>query len=422
MDIKRLHGTMDLLPEAAARWTEFERRIRKVMLQFGFGEIRVPIMEPTELFAKGTGESTDIVQKEMYTFEDRGGRSITLRPEGTPSVVRAFLEHSLGAQRPSWKLYYIGPMFRAERPQQGRYRQFHQFGAEFLGTDAPHADVELIALAYATLTELGLREMRLLINSIGSPDARRAHDVELRKYLRDDTNWKRLCADCHRRTESNPLRVFDCKVEQCIDVVAGAPTIDGFLTDDDRAHFHDVQTGLKSIGLPYEVDVRMVRGLDYYTRTTFEIKAEGIGSQDSLCGGGRYDLLVETLDGPPTPAVGFASGIERILSTLEANGIELAEPPMLDVFVCALGAAAIERLPQILNRLRALGFTADGDFLGRGLKAQMKDANRRNARVAILIGDNEIERGQYTLRRMDDSQQTEIPADTDQWTAETFRT
>ncbi|GAB4315552.1 MAG: histidine--tRNA ligase [Candidatus Zixiibacteriota bacterium] len=421
MDIQRLPGTLDLLPEEAARWTELERRVRKIMHQFGFGEIRVPIIEPTELFAKGTGETTDIVQKEMYTFEDRGGRSITLRPEGTPSVVRAFLEHSLGAQRPSWKLYYIGPMFRAERPQKGRYRQFHQYGAEFLGAAAPNADVELIALAYATLAELGITKMRLLINSIGSPEARRAHDVELRTYLRDESNWSALCADCHRRTETNPLRVFDCKIERCAEVVAGAPTIDGFLTDDDRTHFHRVRHGLEAIGIPYEVDVRMVRGLDYYTRTTFEIKSDGIGSQDALCGGGRYDLLVETFDGPPTPAVGFAAGIERILSAVAAAGIDLGEPPSLDVFVCALGDAAVALIPRLLGRLRALDLTADADYLERGLKAQMKEANRRRARFAILVGDDEIERAAFTLRRMDDSQQTEIPADIDQWTTETFR-
>jgi len=422
MELKRLHGTQDLLPEDSAQWTELERRIRVVMERFGFGEIRFPILEPTELFARGTGESTDIVQKEMYTLTDRGGRSLTLRPEGTPSVVRAYLEESLGAQRPAWKLFYMGPMFRAERPQQGRYRQFHQYGAEFIGAAAPHADIELIALAWACLTELGISRMRLLLNSIGSPDARQEHNVALRAFLKDEGNWNRLCKDCHRRTETNPLRVFDCKVETCLAVLENAPTIDQFLTDEDRDHFQRVQDGLTDIGIPFEINVRMVRGLDYYTRTTFEILGADMGSQDSLLGGGRYDLLVETFDGPPTPAVGFAGGYERALAAAIAESGPLAAPAGLDVFVCALGDRAVRLTPALLARLRQLGLNADADYLGRGLKAQMKDANRRNARCAILVGDNEIDQGRLTLRRMDDSQQTEIPADIEQWTAALFRT
>ena len=390
------------------------------MQRFGFGEIRFPIMELTELFARGTGESTDIVQKEMYTFTDRGGRSITLRPEGTPSVVRAYLEHSLGAQRPTWKFYYMGPMFRAERPQQGRYRQFHQYGAEFIGAAAPNADIELIALARASLLDLGVGPMRLIINSIGSPAARQQHNVELQAFLRDETNWSRLCRDCHRRAETNPLRVFDCKVEQCLSVLAAAPTIDLFQTEEDESHFRHVQDGLTKIDIPFEIDVRMVRGLDYYTRTTFEIKGDSIGSQDSLLGGGRYDLLVETFNGPPTPAVGFAAGYERILSALAASNTPLPVSQGLDVFVCTLGERAIRMIPQLLDRLRQLGLCADADYLGRGLKAQMKEANRREARCAILVGDNELDQGRLTLRRMNDSQQSEIPADIEKWTADTF--
>lgn len=390
------------------------------MARFGFGEIRFPIIEPTDLFARGTGESTDIVQKEMYTFLDRGDRSITLRPEGTPSVVRAYLEESLGAQRPVWKLFYIGPMFRAERPQKGRFRQFHQFGAELLGAAGPNADIELITLTLAVFRELGLTETQLVLNSIGSPDARQAHNTDLREFLHRKPIWGGLCGDCKRRADTNPLRVFDCKVERCLEIIAEAPTIDAYLTQEDQDHFSRVKQGLTDLGIDFDIDVRMVRGLDYYTRTTFEVKSAALGAQDSICGGGRYDLLVETFEGPPTPAVGFAAGMERVLAALDASGTFPVAESSLDVFVCALGERAVQMTPRVLARLRELTLAADSDFLGRGLKAQMKEANRRGARCAILIGDDELDRGRLVLRRMDDSTQSDIPADMALWSAATF--
>ena len=417
---QKLLGTADLLPEESARWTHAEAIVRATMRRFGFGEIRTPIMEPTGLFEKGTGASTDIVQKEMYTFTDRGDRSITLRPEGTPSAVRAYLEASLGAQRPVWKLFYSGPMFRAERPQKGRLRQFHQYGAELIGSALPAADVEIITLAEATLRDLGVGEFSLILNSIGDADARNAHNAALRDYLgRDDVRTK-LCDDCIRRAATNPLRIFDCKKESCLRLIARAPTIDGYLTDDDRSHFDTVRSSLKSLGIPYEIDVRMVRGLDYYTRTTFEIKSSRLGAQDSLLGGGRYDRLVELYDGPPTPAVGFAAGWERILDVREMAGAPPNASPPLDVFVCTLGEQAQTRAAHILAAIRTLGFSADRDFLGRGLKAQMKDADRSGARYVLIVGDDEIARGRFTLRRMDTSEQTDIDADHTKWTQGTF--
>jgi histidyl-tRNA synthetase len=392
------------------------------MRRFGFGEIRTPIMEPTPLFHKGTGATTDIVQKEMYTFTDRGNRSITLRPEGTPSIVRAYLEASLGAKRPTWKFFCIGPMFRAERPQQGRLRQFHQYDAEIVGPAGPEADIEVIALGQATLQDLGVPEFRLVLNSIGEADARRSHNAALREYLAAPQIREALCDDCKRRTEVNPLRIFDCKKESCSRRVADAPSIDAYLNTADKDHFAAVCAGLQSLGIDYTVDARMVRGLDYYTRTTFEFKTDRLGAQDTLLGGGRYDGLVELYGGPHTPAVGFAAGLERILALVAK--VESGDTPAqrLDVFVVALGEKAAAMTSSILAALRAMNLSADRDFMGRGLKAQMKEANRLAARQVLIVGDDEIARGQFILRHMDRSDQREIPGVPGNWTAELFAT
>ncbi len=417
-DFKRLAGMADLLPDESAQWVRAEAIVRDVMRRFGFGEIRCPVLEPTELFERGTGESTDIVQKEMYTFTDRGDRSVTLRPEGTPSVVRAYLEESLGIKRPSWKFFYIGPMFRAERPQQGRLRQFHQFGAELIGPAGPEADVETIALAQAILTELGMKEFGLVINSIGGPDARRDLDKALREFLHAPEVFNAICSDCKRRATTNPLRIFDCKNEKCQRIYENAPAIDLYLTDADRVHFDAVKRGLDQLKISYSIELRLVRGLDYYTRTTYEFKSTGIGAQDSVCGGGRYDGLVEILGGPPTPAVGFAAGFERVLAALPQEAVPAVD--RLDVFVCALGENASRRATEVLGRLRSIGVSADRDFLGRGLKAQMKEADRGRAKYVIIIGDDEIAKGKYALRVMDSAEQREISGDLDQWTPEMF--
>lgn len=415
---RRLAGMADLLPEESARWVRAESVVRDVMQRFGFGEIRCPIMEPTELFERGTGESTDIVQKEMYTFTDRGDRSVTLRPEGTPSVVRAYLEESLAVKRPTWKFFYIGPMFRAERPQQGRLRQFHQFGAELIGPAGPEADVETIALADTILREIGLAEYELVINSIGGPQARVELNNALRSFLAQPEVFNAIDADCKRRATANPLRIFDCKNETCQKIYTKAPSIDSFLTAEDNEHFASVKRGLEQLGIKYSIDLRLVRGLDYYTRTTYEFKSTRLGAQDAVCGGGRYDGLIEILGGAPTPAVGFAGGFERVLGALpeEAN----PEPRRLDVFVCAMGEKAVSRTSDVIARLRALGLSADRDFMGRGLKAQMKEADRTRARYVIIIGDDEIAKGRYTLRIMDTAEQKEIDDTLANWTRAMF--
>lgn len=415
---RRLAGMADLLPDENAQWVRAEMIVRDVMQRFGFGEIRCPVMEPTELFERGTGESTDIVQKEMYTFTDRGDRSVTLRPEGTPSVVRAYLEESLGTKRPTWKLFYIGPMFRAERPQQGRLRQFHQFGAELIGPAGPEADVETIALAYTILNEIGVPDVSLVINSIGGPQARIELNKALREFLALPEVFNAIDADCKRRATTNPLRIFDCKNEKCQEVYRSAPSIDAFLTDDDREHFAAVKRGLDQLGIRYTLDLRLVRGLDYYTRTTYEFKTTRLGAQDAVCGGGRYDGLVEILGGAPTPAVGFAAGFERVLGSLADD--TKAEPRRLDVFVCAMGEAATMRTSEVVAALRHVGLSADRDFLGRGLKAQMKEADRSRARNVIIIGDDEIAKGQYVLRIMDTAEQKEISVNVNEWTRAMF--
>jgi len=410
----------DLLPEECARWVRAEAIVREVMRRFGFGEIRFPVMEPTELFERGIGATTDIVQKEMYILTDRGDRSVTLRPEGTPSVVRAYLEESLGARRPAWKLFFVGPMFRAERPQPGRLRQFHQFGAELIGPEGPEADVELISLGDAVLRSLGVKEFQLVINSIGSPHTRGDHNAALRWFLASAAVQEAVCPDCRRRAQTNPLRVFDCKVEQCRWIFADAPTVAQFLTAADQRHFNAVRTGLDRLKIAYVTDERLVRGFDYYTRTTFEFQGTDPGAQDSLIGGGRYDALVETLGGPPTPAAGFAGGLERILAASPAAQSPTVED-RLDVFVCALSPAASELAPEILATLRRLGLSADRDFRQRGLEAQMEEADRSGARQVLIIGDEEIARGRLILRATDTSAQTEIDADHRRWTTAQFR-
>lgn len=415
---RRLAGMADLLPDESARWVRAETIVRDVMQRFGFGEIRCPVMEPTELFERGTGESTDIVQKEMYTFTDRGDRSVTLRPEGTPSVVRAYLEESLGVKRPAWKFFYIGPMFRAERPQQGRLRQFHQFGAELIGPAGPEADVETIALADTILREIGLTEYGLVINSIGGPQARVELNNALRAFLAQPEVFNVIDADCKRRASTNPLRIFDCKNESCQKIYERAPSIDTFLTAEDRSHFAAVKRGLDQLGITYTIDLRLVRGLDYYTRTTYEFKTTRLGAQDAVCGGGRYDGLVEILGGPPTAAVGFAAGFERVLAALPEEASP--EPRRLNVFVCAMGEKAVLRSAEVVARLRQLGLSADRDFLGRGLKAQMKEADRSRARYVVIIGDDEIAKGRYALRVMDSAEQREISDNLTEWTRAMF--
>ena len=406
MPYQKIKGTRDILPEEIGRWQAAETVIHQVMARFGFSEIRPPIFEETELFARSIGQLTDIVSKEMYTFIDRGEKSLTLRPELTAGVVRAFIENSLGKKQPLNKLYYLAPVFRQENPQAGRLRQFHQFGAEILGSADPIADMEAIALSIAIYRAFQLDHFLVKINSVGDPACREAYKDKLRDYLRP--RLPQLCKTCQQRFEKNPLRILDCKEAGCRAETAAAPKIVEALCDNCARHFSRVQQLLDAAGMKYEVDFRLVRGLDYYTRTAYEITSSQLGAQDALCGGGRYDLLVEELGGEATPAVGFAAGMERLLMVLEKTGWQPATVKAPLVFLAPLGEAAVLWAAPIATQLRQAGMTVEMDLLGRGLKAQLREANRQQARFAVIVGDNELQTQRAAVRDLATSQQTEI--------------
>lgn len=406
----RIKGTHDILPQDARKWRYVEGVVQEVMQRYNFSEIRTPIFEETALFARGIGQLTDIVSKEMYTFLDRGEKSLTLKPEGTAPVIRAFIEHNLGEKKPVHKLYYISPMFRQENPQAGRLRQFHQFGAELIGSPAPEADVETIALAVDIYERFGLKQFTLKINSVGDAACRVPYKEQLQAFLRPRLD--KLCRSCQERFEKNPLRILDCKEEGCREQTAEAPRITDHLCEACHHHFEAVKTLLNRLEIAFEVDHRLVRGLDYYTRTAFEIISGSLGAQNALGGGGRYDLLAEELGGKPTPSVGFAAGIERLLMVLEKENLlpEFQEGP--DVFIATLGEAAKTWAIPAARRLRRQGFKVDYDFMGRSLKAQMKEANRSGARFALIVGDNELQAGEVVLRDLTTSEQETVAMDT----------
>lgn len=402
-------GTQDILPDTSHLWQYVESRWRDLCHLYGYREIRTPIFEETELLTRSVGESTDIVSKEMYTFEDRGGRSLTLKPEGTAPVVRAYLEHSLYAQGGVQKLYYITPIFRYERPQKGRYRQAHQFGAEIIGTAEPVADAELLAMILHFFLGLGIpqEKLELRLNTIGCPECRPAYREAVRQFglaHRDS-----LCETCRARLETNPLRILDCKVPTCQAITRNAPPIDPYLCEACRGHFERLQALLKALDVPYRRDVRLVRGLDYYTRTTFEVAAQGLGAQNALCGGGRYDGLVESCGGPPTPALGVGIGIERTLLVMQELGVPLPEPPQPLVYLVAMSDSA--RVPVLLlaQQLRHAGIACDLDLEGRSPKAQMKRADRSGARYALLLGEDELQQHTATLRDLHTHEQHSVP-------------
>ncbi|MDN5348167.1 MAG: histidyl-tRNA synthetase [Clostridia bacterium] len=403
----RPRGTEDILPEEIEAWYYLESTAREVCRQYGYREIRTPIFEHTELFNRSVGETSDIVSKEMYTFDDRGGRSITLRPEGTAPVVRAFLEHHLYAQVQPVKLFYLGPMFRYGRPQAGRLRQFHQFGVEAFGSQDPAIDAEVIALAMDFYRRLGLKNLELHLNSVGCPACRSEHRARLQEFLRD--RLSELCPTCRERFERNPLRIFDCKEEACREMVARAPTITEALCGNCAAHFQAVQRYLRAIGIEFQVDTYLVRGLDYYTHTAFEIMVEGIGAQSSIGGGGRYNGLVEACGGPPTPGVGFGLGLERILLALKAQGWEPERRGGADVLVLTAGPGLEEQAFRLTAALRAAGLAADKDYLGRSLKAQMKYAGRYPVKLAVILGPEEWGRGRALVRDLAEGWQEEVP-------------
>lgn len=399
-------GTNDILPQEVGKWQILEEKIRSWCERYHFGEIRTPIFEHTELFLRGVGETTDIVEKEMYTFTDRGDRSITLRPEGTASTVRAFLQHKLAGQAPLQKLYYMGPMFRYDRPQAGRYRQFHQFGVEMLGSAEAVADAEVIVIALDILKELGLNDLEVHINSIGCPQCRQVHREKLVEFLGD--RLSELCPDCASRFERNPLRILDCKNKKCQAIVSDAPAVMTCLCDDCRAHFEKLQSYLQKLNIKYEVDTNLVRGLDYYTKTVFEIMYSGLGAQSTVCGGGRYDGLVEECGGPSTPAVGFAMGLERVLLTLEKMGIQLAVPQGIDIFIASMGDEAQKEAFLLLHECRAHGLKGEMDYRKRSLKAQMKQANKLGAEKVVILGEEELNKGQAVVRMMETGEQLEV--------------
>jgi histidyl-tRNA synthetase len=403
-------GTNDLLPEETPRWRAVETTFRRICALHDYAEIRTPIIEHTELFVRGVGQHTDIVSKQMYTFATGEGEereSLTLRPEGTAPVIRAYLEHSLGAKAPLHKLYYVAPIFRHERPQAGRYRQHHQCGVEAIGSRDPALDVEVIGLGMRYLHALGVRGEVLELNSVGCPACRPAYREALRAAVRPVLD--RLCEDCRRRYDANPLRIPDCKNEDWEKLGITIPDPIDTLCEECASHFAAVQEGLTAQEIPFQRNPRLVRGLDYYTKTAFEITHSGLGAQSTLLGGGRYDGLVEELGGEPTPGIGFGSGMERVLLTLAALGVELPQERLRPVFVATLGEAARKPGLLLLSRLRDAGIAADTDYLGRSLKAQLKQANRIDARFALILGEDEVKAGVATLRDMESSSQEPVP-------------
>ena len=399
------HGMVDILPEESYKWVYLEKCVRETAHEFGFSEIRTPVLEQTELIARGIGALTDIVSKEMFTFE-RGEDKYVLRPECTAPVARAYIEHHLDQKGGVQKLFYIGPMFRAERPQKGRQRQFHQFGAELIGSDDPIADVEIIRFMMRIYEKLGIKNITLQINSVGNPDSRKAYKQALIDYFRPLAS--QLSEVSKDRLENNPMRILDSKEPEDKPLVANAPRIAEYLSDADRTHFETVKAYLSDLNISYSENPLLVRGLDYYTRTAFELTSTDLGSQDALGGGGRYDLLIEEIGGKPTPAVGFASGMERLMIACEALNLPLGEPQNPAVYIITRGDEARKWAVKASDALRNAGVSVTMDYSARSIKAQMKDANRNNVTFALIVGDSELESGMFTLRNMAESTETSM--------------
>lgn len=404
-----IKGTLDLLPKESCKTQYIEAAVREIAENYGFLEMRTPVFEHTELFQRSVGETTDVVQKEMYTFEDKGGRSITLRPEGTAGAARAFLEHGLFNDALPQKIYYLTSCYRYEKPQAGRLREFHQFGVESFGAGTPAADAEIIFLAHAVFRYLGVQNLTLEINSIGCPECRKKFQEALKAYF--ESCREQLCDTCKSRLERNPMRILDCKSPVCSEIAAGAPKILDFLCDGCRAHFDAVQRYLTAMDIDFTVNPAIVRGLDYYTRTVFEFVSSEIGAQGTVCGGGRYDGLLEELGGKPMPACGFGMGIERLLLLMEAQGVPFPEPKKCDIYLVSMGEAAQVEAAVLAEQLREEGLSAQFDTVGRGLKAQMKYADKLGAAYTVVLGDAELESRRVSLKNMRDGTQTELALD-----------
>ena len=406
---KKIKGTEDVLPKDSYRWQFVEDVMRKESAAYGFKEIRTPVFEHTELFARGVGQTTDVVQKEMYTFDTKGGESVTLRPEGTAGAARAVLEHGLVNDSLPIKASYFVSCYRYEKPQAGRLREFHQFGLECYGTQSPVADAELICAAQSIFDRLGIKQLRLEINSIGWPTCRAEYHKALKEYFygyKDE-----LCETCNSRLEKNPMRILDCKSPVCSKIAQGAPKITDYLCDECKEHFASVQKYLDAAGVEYTVNPTIVRGLDYYTKTVFEFVTDFIGAQGTVCGGGRYDGLIEELGGKHLPSLGFAMGIERLLMLMDKQGIEIPKPSTCDLYVAVMGESASLKSFEIIKAVRSCGLIAETDIVGRGLRAQMKYADKIGAKFSMVLGDNEIEQGKAVIKNMSSGEQTEIVLD-----------
>ncbi len=402
--ITSVRGFRDILPDETPKWQRVEEKIREIFFNFGIQEIRTPVLEKTELFKRGIGEATDIVEKEMYTFLDRGNEYLTMRPEATASVIRAYIEHHIYEKDPVAKLFTIGPMFRRERPQKGRFRQFHQINVEFLGQEDPRIDAELMSMLMYLLSEVGLAKLKLEINSLGCDKCRPAFREKVTGFLKN--REEDLCEDCRRRLVTNPLRIFDCKNESCQEIISGAPVILDFICVECKQHFEKVKEHLGILHIPFIINTKMVRGLDYYTRTAFEITTQSLGAQNAVTGGGRYDGLVQMLGGPNISGIGFAIGFDRLISMIpDADGQDAKRP---NIFIAALGDKAQSFAFSLCNTLRLAGIRAEMDFSNRSLKSQMKRSNKLNCSHTLIIGEKEMEKGAAQLRNMGDGTQESV--------------
>lgn len=407
--IQKPRGTMDIMPEETPVWQYIEKAAREVASMFGFKEIRTPTFEATELFQRGVGDTTDVVQKEMYTFIDREERSFTLRPEGTASVVRALIENGRCSDAMPLKLFYLINCFRYEKPQAGRSREFFQFGTEMFGAQDAAADSDIIALAYTLIKRLGIKDVHLHINSIGCPECRPAYRKALQEYFASRKD--ELCETCRGRLETNPMRILDCKSPICSEIAAGAPKTLDHLCPECEEHFEKLKSLLTAMGIEYEVDPHIVRGLDYYTKTVFEFIAPVIGAQSTVCGGGRYDGLMKQLGGPALPGIGFGMGLTRIMLAMQASGAFKPENPAPRLYIASMGTSAQKKAAEIVTALRGGKIFAEYDLVGRSLKAQMKYADKQKAAFTLILGDSELESGKAVLKNMATSEQTEISID-----------
>ncbi len=411
--IKIPRGTQDILPEDSIKWRHIENKLDELMELYNYKEIRTPIFESTELFARGVGDSTDVVQKEMYTFKDKGDRSLTLRPEGTAAVVRSYIEHKMqGNPNQPVKLYYNGPMFRYERKQKGRYRQFNQFGVEAIGAENPSIDAEVLAMVMHIYESFGLKHLKLVINSIGDSESRKEYNEALVNHFEPVIDT--FCSDCQSRLHTNPMRILDCKIDRDKEAIKTAPRITDYLNDDSKAYYEQVKHHLDDLNIPYVEDPNLVRGLDYYTHTAFELMMDNPnydGAITTLCGGGRYNGLLQLLDGPSETGIGFALSIERLLLALEEEGIELDIEENFDLFIVTMGEEADRYAVKLLNDLRKNGVKADKDYLNRKIKGQMKQADRLNAKYTIVIGDQELENNSIAIKNMTTGESENIQLD-----------